>query len=594
MGLSTASFGPFTKGVVERANSSLSLTGGLKSCRNAVLSGINALSIVPGSQVALFLLDDQGTPAQVTSVRHIGPFADGSIAIGYSSVTHKAYLYRMDASLTGYYDASGVFTAAPWALPMAVIWSSMTAIPDVFVTEGLGTLYIAHSVASDANGLYWPTKTYTDFSSTTTSLVASGTDGSSAGTDTAYFNGVIAFQQALWGWGFGSGTTAANAFRPEMARYSPPSFGNLQVADSITVGDRVRSQRERIVGAGIAGDALILGATNVVTQVTGYGRDTWTKRQLDHSYGFVGPKCMVSAGDTLYYWSRRGPMRIEGTGDPEALYDAIPNTVASIAIPSTIVASFDPDRDQVIYTYNSGSGVRSWCAFDVRRDVWLGPDNDWGIAIACAGIVEPYTASTASPPSGPAGDPTGASTTSVGQTSAIANWVSGDNGAQSEMAYRVQGASTWTLIANAIDAGVSTYTFTSLSSSTAYEWRVRHLLYGVYSNYLGPSTDTQFTTTTGSGPTLLPPNSLTAEQIVHGRVSLHWVNSGEADVKTEIWRSAVNTASDFALIQTVLTGLSSANVSVPGLGTWYFQIRHVKDDGSTSDFTSPVPCEVVS
>jgi hypothetical protein len=537
-------------------------------------------------------MDDAGTPAAITSVRYIGPFADGALAVGYSSTTHKAYLYRLDASLSGYYDSGAAFHAGSTALPIAVIWSSLTAVPDVTVTEGLGEAYIAHSVASDANGLYWPTQTYTDFSASVTSLKASGTDGSSAGTDTAYFNGVIAFQQALWGWGYGAGSTAATAYRPEMARFSPPSFGNLQLADSITVGDRVRSQRERIVGAGVAGDALILGATNVVTQVTGYGRNSWYKRQLDHSYGFTGPKCMVTAGDTLYYTSRRGPMRIQGTGNPEPLWDAVPDMVAAMSQSSSTVASFDPDRDQVMFTYDVGNGVRSWAAFDTRRDVWLGPDNDWGISIACAGIVEPYSASTASPPSGPSGPPTTASTTDVGQSTAIAHWVAGDIAASTLVEYRVQTTTTWVTAAT-VAAGVQSCTFTGLLSSAAYEWRATHTLNGQSSTSLGPTVDTQFTTTAATVGTITAPTNLSATSQYPPHVAgyLTWTNSGEANVKTEIWDSSDGGVT-YSLVSTLSTGTSSQSVSVSTTGLWYFKIRHSLPDGSVSSFTDPVTAQI--
>src|SRR6185312_15954603 len=182
--LATHAFLPLSKGAVDSANPSLGLDGAVRYARNAVVSGINKLSIRPGSVVSITLMDDQGTPAAVTSVRHVGPFADGAVAIAYSSTTAKCYLYRLDASFTGYYNTSGTFTASSTAAPIAVLWSSLTSVPDVCVTEGLGTLYVAHTVASDAAGLYWPTRKYADFSATITSLAASGTDGSSAGTDT--------------------------------------------------------------------------------------------------------------------------------------------------------------------------------------------------------------------------------------------------------------------------------------------------------------------------------------------------------------------------------------------------------------------------
>lgn len=589
--LQLASFGPFTKGVVDAANPSLALTGAMRSCQNTVLTGINRLSVRPGAVVAMTCVDDQGTPANVTSIRHVGPFGDGAVIVAYSSTTQKVYLYRTDANFTGYYaPTSGTFTTSSTAHPVAVVWSGVTVTPDVCVTEGLGTCYIAHTVASDASGLYWPTRTYTDFSASVSSVAASGTDGSSAGSDTAYFNGVIAFQQALFGWGYGSGTTASTAFRPEMIRFSPPSFGNLQVADALTLGDKVRSLAERVIGAGLAGEACYFGGANLLTRVTGYGRDSWYREPVDRSYGFVGPKCMVTVGDTLYYWSRRGPLRITATDAPEPLWDALPTTVAGTINTSRIVAGFDPDRDQVRFHYDTGNGVRLVAAFDVRRDVWLGPASDIGVSIACAGVVQPYTSSTATPPAGPAGAPTTASTTSVGQTTATANWVNGDPSAQTEVSYQPQSGSAWTVVATQ-PAGTTSYTFSGLSAGVAYQWRARHVLNGQYSSYLGPSAATQWTTSAGT-TALQPPSNLSAvAQSPHEAFNLAWTNSGESGVSTAIERATDGTT--FTLAATVGPGIASQTVAVPSYGTWYFRVKHTKS-GATDSAYSNVASDTVS
>jgi hypothetical protein len=586
-----APFGPFIRGVVDSANPSLGLTGAMRACENAILTGINRLSVRPGSVVAMTLLDDQGSPAPVTSVRHVGPFADGMVAIGYSSVTQKVYLYRLDALATGWYAAtSGTFTTASAAHPVCVIWTGATVPPDVCVTEGLGTLYIANTVASDASGLYWPTKTYTDFSSTVSNLSASGTDGSSAGTDTAYFNGVIAFQQALFGWGYGAGNTAGTAFRPEMIRFSPPSFGNLQTADSLTLGDKVRSLAERVVGAGLAGQACYFGGSNLLTRVTGYGRDSWYREPVDRSYGFVGPKCMVTVGDTLYYWSRRGPLRVDGVSSPEPLWDALPATVNGIVNSSKIVAGFDPDRDQVRFHYDTGTGVRCFAAFDVRRDVWLGPASDLGVAVACAGVVQPYTSSTATPPAGPSGPPTTPSTTAIGQTTATANWVNGDPTAATEVSYQPQGGSTWTVVATQA-AGTTSYTFTGLLASAPYQWRVRHVLNGQFSAYLGPVSATQWTDLADTSALQPPTNLNVAAQSPKKACYLTWTNSGESGVSTVIERSSDGTT--FSAATTVGPGIASQSVPVFAYGTWYFRVKHVKS-GATDSAYSAVASDTVS
>jgi hypothetical protein len=262
-----------------------------------------------------------------------------------------------------------------------VLWTSITTSPDVTVAEGLGVAYIAHAQALSASALAFPMKSFTD-STRAVATVTSDLDADTAAED-LYFTGCVSFQQHLWAWGFGTGTTAANGYRPEMARFSQPNFatssGLFRTADSITLGHRVRSQREAIAGGFVAGQALYLGAPYLVTRVTGYGRSSWFREPLDDSYGFVGPKCGVAAGDTLYYWSPRGPVRIPPGGKPEPLFDAIANpSLKRSSIRKTSSRAYDMQTDAVTFTFDTGSGSRTWAAFDIRREVWLGPDDDWG------------------------------------------------------------------------------------------------------------------------------------------------------------------------------------------------------------------------
>jgi hypothetical protein len=90
------------------------------------------------------------------------------------------------------------------------------------VAEGLGVAYIAHATGADASSLSFPLKQFTD-STRAIATVTSDIDAS-GGAESIYALGCVSFQQHLWIWGFGSGTTATNAYRPELARFSQPNF----------------------------------------------------------------------------------------------------------------------------------------------------------------------------------------------------------------------------------------------------------------------------------------------------------------------------------------------------------------------------------
>ena len=212
----------------------------------------------------------------------------------------------------------------------------------------------------------------------------------------------------------------------------------------------------------------------------------------------------------------------------------------------------------------------------------------WLRLLACANVVEPYTASTASPPSGPAGAPTTATTTGVGQTTATGNWTAGDATAQTEVSLAPQSTGSFSVVTT-LAPGVHAYTFTGLSTSTAYEWRVRHVLNGQYSSYLGPVSGSEFTT---AATTLLqPPTGIAVSELTLHSVSVTWTNSGESGVSTELWMNT--SGGSYGLIQTV--GVGSSSTTVTGLNstlTYGFEVRHVRSGSDPSDFDGPVTIDM--
>jgi hypothetical protein len=169
--------------------------------------------------------------------------------------------------MDGWYDAAGALQTTLTPQPIGVLWSSVTTVPDVSIAEGLGHALRRLICRDCETGVHFKTRQVT-FSSagvpTFADLAASGTGGS-AGADSAYFTAIASFHQHLWGVGYGVGNTAGyTSFRPELARFSQPSFSPFQTADSIVIGDRVRALRERAVMLAVAGNALFLGASKAL------------------------------------------------------------------------------------------------------------------------------------------------------------------------------------------------------------------------------------------------------------------------------------------------------------------------------------------
>lgn len=584
--LQQASYGPFTKGVVQEAGASLDLTGALKSAVGVAHVGVGKFGTRNGNRVALTLMDDQGTPAEVDAVCALVPFSDAVLAVAWSESQQDVYLYRLSSAMDDWYDATGALQGTTSPEPVGVLWSTVTTAPDVTIAEGLGVAYIAHTEPVASGTLTYATRTF-EAPGTLADLQA---DLDGGGAADVFFAGVISFQQHLWGWGFGAGVTAGTGYRPEMARFGGAIFTAFQSSDSLTIGNRVRSQREAIIGAGIAGQSLYLGAPYMLTRITGFGRDSWYKEPVDDSYGFTGPKCMVTAGDVLYYWSSRGPMRIGAGGKPEPLWDPVTSVVESVANPAKIVAAFDVTRDWVTWTYDESTagGTRLFVAYDVRRGLFAVAGDDWGQTIRCAGTIAPVASSTAAGVSGPSASPSSASTTNVGTTSAQANWTNGDVTAPSTVEIRAEGGSTYT--AYPVSAGVSLYVFTGLSSGVDYEWRIAHVKHGSTSTYVGPVAATQFTTTV-SGGTLLPPTSLALTSSELAPLKATWTNSGEASVQTECYLSGPSvgapSSASYVLQTTKAAGVASHTFSPTSDGTYWVKVRHIRSGATESAFAGP-------
>jgi len=579
--LQTAPFGPLAKGVVDSGNPSLELTGAVRALKGFNLTGANRLSTRAGSAVALTLKDDAGSPANVTSVCGIWQFRDRAVAIAHSSSTNKCYLYVLAADLTGWYDSTGALTSNTTPQPAGVLWTAITTAPDVFVAEGLGTLYVAHAQGVDSSSLNFATRTWPGTYPVVISDFAADLDGT--GSKSIYANWVISYQNHLWFGGFGSGNAVASAYRPEFARFSTPSFGTPAASDSITLGNRVRSEREHGISAGLAGNALILQGTYITTRVTGYGRESWYREIVDESSGITGPKAGVSDDAYWYYWSAQGPMRIGSQGPPEPLYDSVMGLVGSVVNPEKIVAGRDVPNNCIYFHVDTGLGIRVRATYHVRRNIWLSTSDDIGLAIKACGEVTPVVSSTAAGVAAPSGPPTTPSTTNVGATTATANWVAGDSAASTQVEYRVQGSSSWT-VATTVAPGITAYTFSGLTLGVSYEWRVAHVRAGQYSSYLGPSVDTQFTTVT----TLQPPTNLAANEILAGNITVSWTNSGESGVSTEIYFQGP-VSHTFLLKDTASPGVSSRTIAVTeGNGSYDVEIRHVKSGANPSSFAGPV------
>jgi hypothetical protein len=216
---------------------------------------------------------------------------------------------------------------------------------------------------------------------------------------------------------------------------------------------------------------------------------------------------------------------------------------------------------------------------------------------AAGPIVTPPPPPPPPPPSTtPLPAPTNASTTAILATSATANWIFGSALAVTDVEYRAIGATDW-IILSSVSSGVQSKIITGLIAGTAYEWRARHQLGLVFSDYLGPAPETRFTTATVV-PTRDPPVSapvVTVQTPNSGSTDLTitWPASSETTVRTDLPISRLQIAGPTAISPTdgefsdvgtfVIT---SAVFRVTVTGTYWLRVRYEFPDDTISAWSA--------
>jgi hypothetical protein len=216
---------------------------------------------------------------------------------------------------------------------------------------------------------------------------------------------------------------------------------------------------------------------------------------------------------------------------------------------------------------------------------------------AAGPIVTPPPPPPPPPPStSPLSPPTTPSTTAILSTGATANWIAGDVLAVTSVEVREIVAATWTVLSD-VTAGAQSKVMTGLLSGVAYEWRARHQLGTVFSDYLGPVTATRFTTI-GVTPTRDPPSAaptVTAQTANTGSTDLTitWPASTDSTALTDIPvsrlqiagpQSITPTDGEFADVGTFV--ITSAVTRVLTTGTYWLRVRYEFSDGTISAWSA--------
>lgn len=169
--------------------------------------------------------------------------------------------------------------------------------------------------------------------------------------------------------------------------------------------------------------------------------------------------------------------------------------------------------------------------------------------------------------------PTGMSTGSITQTSAVLSWLAAAGATSYNIQYRVVGAGGWT----STTSTTTSKSITGLTASTNYEWQVQTVCSS------GPSSFTSSTTFTTSGTTCGIPAGLGSSSITSTSATCSWGAVAGAVSYTMQWKLATSG------VWNTITGITTTSRNLTGLtacSAYQFQVLTVCSSSSSAYSTT--------
>ena len=165
--------------------------------------------------------------------------------------------------------------------------------------------------------------------------------------------------------------------------------------------------------------------------------------------------------------------------------------------------------------------------------------------------------------------PTGMSTGSIGQTSAVFSWTAATGATSYNVQYRKTGATAWTTG----NTTTTSFTASGLTAATAYEWQVQTVCSAGSSAF---TSSTNFTTT---GTTCAVPSGLASSSITGTSATCSWSAVTGAVSYTMQWKP---TSSGTWNTITGITGTSRGLTGLTACTAYQFQVLTVCSSGSSA------------
>lgn len=423
--------------------------------RNAFFQHPTTVSVRRGSANGDAMQDDQGTPADVTSVPFLDYWQDQQVilAVTHSTIQNKHYLHRLNTDAT---------TPTRFALPAAYD----VAAP-VLIT-GAGWFNVEYYLADIAQA-----KGLVKFNGTTASLISLDLGG---GAGVLKPKKVFVHRNHLCILGYGDAVTE---IAPDLFRYS-----NIGVPDVFDAGDfeGIGDSDEPLTN-GISVDEFgLLFKERRIYRLEGAGRQSWSIVPIDRNRGCVNPRAATVYEGAAWFISDQGFCRTSLGGPSELLIDQVRVRWGEVDfLANSWVAPIPEERLVAFGVHRQPSAGEFpdvlYCV-DVRTGRWSEREYQLGMMHAASIPQTTYQ--------GPSDPPTAAPATVITTTGWTANWTNGDTrdgvSTRHETLDNDDPGGMWVQDASE-PVPTTTTPITGKLSGRDYQERYRHERGGLFSQY---------------------------------------------------------------------------------------------------------------
>lgn len=448
--------------------------------RNAFFDTISTISVRRGSANGDNMQDDQGSPADVTSVPYIKFFpSQGQIfTIGHSTVTDKHYVYKLSTAAEE--PTTPGNPVSPIIIPAAGAFTYDVADPVVFTGA---PWYNRQFYAADAAGEIGMIVLNGDTDTVTFPVFTLGTGPAQPLRPRKLFT----HQNHMIALSYGDENTPYVA---DMLRSSQLGNPNVWPAEAF---NNIGNSDEPLLNGISVGDFAILFKEFKIFRMAGSADVNWSFTEIDPDRGGVNGRCATYYEDFVWFLSAEGFARIGINGPSQLIVDKAKLTFASFTnLENCWVDANLPERMIVFACHETGDAgtfPTLLVQYDTRngritvRDYLVsGPlpfESFFGARIPQVDAVASQL--------GPQGPPTISPVTAETTDGFTANWVNGDIRPLTTTRVEVKNvdqSGEWIQKASA-PFGDTSIAITGLDPGTLYDVRVRHERNSIFSDYSG-------------------------------------------------------------------------------------------------------------